>query len=244
MMGLSERRLSMHVTEEAVDKAPTANAFSGPSDADKNNGADDVSQNGKSSSVRPSKNKTQRREQFEALAIPLLDRLYVMALHLVREPGRAEDLVQETFLRAWQNFDRFTLGTHFKAWIFQILTYLFLNEQRSAHRRDTNVDFSEHDVLQAPPEPDAGHAAPQLADWEALYPRLVDDDLKRALDRLGSEQREVFLLVTLGELSYQECAEILSVPVGTIMSRLFRARKQLQQELTAYAHERGLMKEK
>lgn len=193
---------------------------------------------------RPSKNEAERRQQFEALAMPLLDRLYAMALHLVRDPSRAEDMVQETYLRAWQNFDRFTLGTHFKAWIFQILTYLFLNERRAAHRREASVDFSEHDIVEAPAEPDAGQGQSALTNWDDLYPHLVDDAVKRALDRLGSEQRSVFLLVTLGELSYQECADILDVPIGTVMSRLFRARKQLQEDLQVYAKERGLLEPK
>ncbi len=188
----------------------------------------------------PSKDGAKRREEFEALAMPLLDRLYAMALHLVREPARADDMVQETFLRAWQNFDRFTIGTHFKAWIFQILTYLFLNDRRSAHHREANVDFSEHDVIEARAQPDAGQQQAPTANWDQLYPNLVDDSLKRALDRLGPEQRTVFLLVTLGELSYQECADILNVPIGTVMSRLFRARQQLQEELEEYARERGL----
>ena len=191
-----------------------------------------------------------RRQQFEALALPLVDRLYVTALRLVREPARAEDMVQETYLRAWQNFDRFSLGTNFKAWIFQILTYLFLNERRSAQRRTVTVDFTEHDVIEAPEPADLvaeKTASPTFAgwgkttDWEALYPSLVDDAMKRALDRLPAEQRAVMLLVTLAEFSYQECSEILSLPIGTVMSRLFRARQQLQTELSDYAKDRGIL---
>ena len=128
---------------------------------------------------RPSHDGAVRRQQFEALALPLLDRLYAMALHLVRDPARADDMVQETFLRAWQNFDRFTLGTHFKAWIFQILTYLFLNDRRSAYRREASVDFAQHDVLEAPPESDPPVQSPSInTNWEALYPNLVDDALQ------------------------------------------------------------------
>jgi len=193
--------------------------------------------------TRPSRSAVKRRAQFEELAMPLIDRLYAMALHLVRDPARADDMVQETFLRAWQNFDRFTLGTHFKAWIFQILTYLFLNERRSAQRRESSVDFSEHDVIEAPEQPDAAQLHSGVSNWDALYPEVVDDSVKRALDRLAPEQRTVFLLVTLGELSYQECSEILSVPIGTIMSRLFRARKQLQDDLGQYAKEHGLKRQ-
>lgn len=197
---------------------------------------------------KPSTDKIQaeRREQFEALALPLLDRLYSMALHLVRDPIKADDMVQETVLRAWQNFDRFTIGTHFKAWIFQILTYLFLNDRRSAQRRETQVDFTEHDVIPAPVPADATPSANATAarvDWDRMYPSLVDDVMKTALDRLPEEQRMVFLLVTLGDLSYQETAEMLTIPIGTVMSRLFRARKQLQTELSGYAKDRGFLRD-
>jgi RNA polymerase sigma-70 factor, ECF subfamily len=197
---------------------------------------------------KPSTDKIQaeRREQFEALALPLLDRLYSMALHLVRDPVKADDMVQETVLRAWQNFDRFTIGTHFKAWIFQILTYLFLNDRRSAQRRETQVDFTEHDVIPAPAVSDtvpSANATVARVDWDRMYPSLVDDVMKTALDRLPEEQRMVFLLVTLGDLSYQETAEMLSIPIGTVMSRLFRARKQLQTELSGYAKDRGFLRD-
>ena len=215
-----------------VDQASAAGAFPA---------SPDDSASSKPGDKRPA-NDAQRREQFEALAIPLVDRLHAMALHLVREPSRADDMVQETYLRAWQNFDRFQIGTHFKAWIFQILTYLFLNDRRSAQRRETSVDFSEHDIVEAPPQADKIPAATALADWDKAYPDLVDDAMKRALDRVPTEQRTVFLLITLGELSYQECADILQLPIGTVMSRLFRARKQLQDELSEYAHERGILK--
>lgn len=192
--------------------------------------------------------KAERRAQFEALVLPLLDRLFSMALHLVRDPVKADDMVQETVLRAWQNFDRFTLGTHFKAWLFQILTYLFLNERRSAQRRETQVDFTENDFLPAPATPDGVHAPAQTApaqfvDWDRLYPTLVDDAMKKALDHVPEEQRVVFLLVTLGDMSYQETAELLDIPIGTVMSRLFRARKQLQSDLSGYAKERGFLRD-
>jgi RNA polymerase sigma-70 factor (ECF subfamily) len=153
---------------------------------------------------------------------------------------QAEDLVQETFVRAWQNFDRFELGTNFKAWIFQILTYLYLNERRSAKSREITMDCSENTV-QSPPEVETVEADPVGTDWEALYPSLVGDEFKQALERLSDDQRAILMLVTLGELSYQECADALGIPIGTVMSRLFRARKQLQNDLYGYARERGLI---
>jgi RNA polymerase sigma-70 factor, ECF subfamily len=184
---------------------------------------------------------SQRRIQFETLAMPLFDRLYATALHMMRDPARAEDMVQETYLRAWQNFDRFTPGTHFKAWIFKILTYLFLNDRRSAQHREHSVDFAESD----PPDLRTVSAPSKTSEtnWNDLYPDLVDDALKAALDRLPLDQRSVFLLVTLGEMSYQDCADELGIPIGTVMSRLFRARKQLQEDLVRLVQKRDQKKE-
>lgn len=187
---------------------------------------------------RPSHNMAERHAQFQELSLPLADRLYATALRLMGNSAQAEDLVQDTYFKAWQNFEKFQIGTNFKAWIFKILTFLYRNERRSAKHREQTVDFAANDLLEARAEGD-----PSVAlglDWNKLYPDLVEDDLKQALDRLSEDQRSVFLLVTLGELSYQECAEALGVPIGTVMSRLFRARKILQDELTAYVRNRGV----
>jgi RNA polymerase sigma-70 factor, ECF subfamily len=186
---------------------------------------------------RPSKDPKRRKEQFEAVALPLANLLYATALRMVGNAAKAEDLVQETYVRAWQNFDRFTLGTNFKAWMFQILTFLYKNERRSAKSREVTVDYSTNESLAAPAGPEPAAAKAPEVEWEKLYPDLVDDKFKRALDRLDEDQRAVLLLVTLGELSYQECAESLGIPIGTVMSRLFRARKQLQDELAEYVKE-------
>ena len=191
---------------------------------------------------RPSKDPAVRKEQFEAVGMPLANMLYATALRMVGNAAKAEDLVQETYVRAWQNFDRFTLGTNFKAWIFQILTFLYKNERRSAKSREATVDYSTNDVLPAAESPDGMEEGAADVDWEALYPDLVDDRFKRALDRLDEDQRSVLLLITLGELSYQECADSLGIPIGTVMSRLFRARKQLQEELTAYVRSEGMLR--
>ncbi|MCZ7646333.1 MAG: sigma-70 family RNA polymerase sigma factor [Planctomycetota bacterium] len=187
----------------------------------------------------PSRDPAVRRRQFEDLAMPLARTLHAAAYRLTRHAARAEDLVQESYVRAWQNFDRFTLGTNFKAWLFRIMTLLYRNERRSAKSREVTMDpaTSEQVLPAAAGERPADEAR---VDWDAAYPALVDDEFKRALDRLDEDQRAVFLLVTLGELSYKDCADALEIPIGTVMSRLFRARKQLQDELGAYARERGL----
>lgn len=191
---------------------------------------------------RPSREPVIRKEQFEAVAMPLANLLYATALRMVGNAAKAEDLVQETYVRAWQNFDRFTLGTNFKAWIFQILTFLYKNERRSAKSREATVDYSTNDVIPASETPDGLFEGGTDINWEALYPALVDDRFKRALDRLDEDQRSVLLLVTLGDLSYQECADALGIPIGTVMSRLFRARKQLQEELAAYVKSEGMLR--
>jgi len=180
----------------------------------------------------------QRRQSFEALALPLADILYATAYRLTGNAAKAEDLVQEAFVRAWQNYDRFEQGTNFKAWIFKILIFVHRNEQRSAKSREVPTDFTENQPAASAP------LAEEFAsvDWEALYPDLVEDEFKRALDKLDEDQRAVLMLVTLGDLSYQECAAALDVPAGTVMSRLFRARKRLQEELYEYAKERGVLR--
>ncbi|MCW8129201.1 MAG: sigma-70 family RNA polymerase sigma factor [Planctomycetota bacterium] len=183
-----------------------------------------------------------RRAAFVEVAMPLAEILYATAYRMTGNSAKAEDLVQETFVRAWKNFDRFEAGTNFKAWIFKIMIFVNRNDRRNPRQREVTVDFSgeEHPVEAAAPAeaPAAG------VNWEGLYGELVEDEFKRALDRLDEDQRTVLMLVTLGELSYQEVAESLGVPIGTVMSRLFRARKRLQEDLYDYAKERGLVKNK
>lgn len=187
----------------------------------------------------PSQDMGERHAQFQELAVPLADRLFATALRMLGNAAQAEDLVQDTYSKAWQNFEKFELGTNFKAWIFKILTFLYRNERRSAKHREQTVDFATNDVLVAPGEGSVQASAD--VDWNKLYPDLVEDQFKQALDRLSEDQRSVLLLVTLGDLSYQECAEALDVPIGTVMSRLFRARKLLQDELSDYARARGYL---
>lgn len=165
-------------------------------------------------------------EQFEELLVPLLVRLNSFALHLAREPNQADDLVQETLTKAFEYRDKFTPGTNFKAWIFQIMMYQHLNKVR-AHRsrQEVFIDFfaGEHDRLQ--PEAPASEIVEHK--WECNSPILVDDMMKRCLDSLSAEHRAVFLFVVMDDLSYQETAEKLGIPIGTVMSRMFRAREKL-----------------
>ena len=173
------------------------------------------------------------RKTFEELALPLTDALYATASRMT-DPATAEDLVQETMIKAWRNFHTFQPGTHFKAWIFRILTNTYISAYRRKSREPVVYDFSEVDVA----EPDAEVRYLRIQDAEILK-NHVEDGLKRAIEKLPPEFRLVFLLSAFGEFPYREISEIAGIPIGTVMSRLFRARKILRQELSDYARAHG-----
>ena len=174
--------------------------------------------------------------EFETLIEPLLDTLFGTALRLTRSRADAEDVLQESVMKAWKSFDRFEKGTNFKAWVFTILTNTFISSKRSEKRSPRAASIADDgDVEGAPPEP-----AYVAADWDRVYPLLVDDDVKQALDDLPDEYRLPLLLSSMGELSYKEMAAVLGVPIGTIMSRLFRGRTRVREALRAYAERRGI----
>jgi len=181
------------------------------------------------------------QERFEALALPCADVLFATAFRLTGDRTRAEDLVQDTLYCAWDKFPSFQDGTNFRAWVFRILILQFRNEHRATRKQP--VPLVDDAMAGAAPEQAERVAIPNVTcDWRALYASLVDDEFKRALDNLDANHRTALMLVTLAELSYQECADALGVPVGTVMSWIHRARKQLQAELMEYARARGLVK--
>jgi RNA polymerase sigma-70 factor (ECF subfamily) len=167
-----------------------------------------------------------------------LDALYRTALGLTGETSSAEDLVQETLLRAFRAYPTFERGTNFRAWIFRILTNAHINEYHRKGRAPLLSDFAEA-------EPAAEDESPYLSvdDVERLGDQL-GDSAKRALEKVPPEFRVPFLLSTFEKLRYKEIAEVLGIPLGTVMSRLFRARKILRQELTAFARRKGFLKGK
>ena len=174
----------------------------------------------------------QNRAQFEALLTPWLDPLYASALRLTRNERNAEDLVQDTVMRAWRFFEKFEKGTNFRAWIFKILTNTFINSYRRNTRERSLQDESERQSVEA------RFFSAELTEQtqnpeEYLLNRVMSQDVLVAIDTLSIDFRMVVILADLQEFSYKEIAEILDIPVGTVMSRLFRGRKQLQKILLA-----------
>jgi RNA polymerase sigma-70 factor, ECF subfamily len=170
-------------------------------------------------------------DPFAAGALALLDALYGTALRLTRDADRAQDLVQDTYLKAFRARARFTEGTNLKAWLFAILHNTWRNRQRDRAR--TRIDF-DSEAVEAAAETVSDVRASAVESPEALLLRAgLDGELRAALDRLPAAFREAVWLRDVEELSYQEIAQVLEIPVGTVMSRISRGRRQLVQQLTA-----------
>jgi RNA polymerase sigma-70 factor (ECF subfamily) len=167
---------------------------------------------------------------FEAVALPHLESLFRLALWLERDRHAAEDLVQETFAQALQSFHRFQPGTNCRAWLVSILQHLRSNRRRSLARQPAFSDVADLEE--------------QLAETLAYEPPtpegLSEEEVLLALKKLPDAFQEAIVLADVEQFSYKEIAEILGIPLGTVMSRLHRARKLLRTELAAYANARGI----
>lgn len=181
------------------------------------------------------------RADFERDAMGLMSSLYSAAVRMTRNPADAEDLVQETYLRAYRGYEGFKAGTNLKAWMYRILTNAYLNEYRKKQRRPAETDLGavEDLYLYRRLGPDAGRLGRSVED--ELAGLFVDHEVKRAVEDLPDHYRIPVLLADVEGFAYAEIAEILDVPIGTVMSRLHRGRKQLQKWLYSYAERRRLL---
>jgi RNA polymerase sigma-70 factor (ECF subfamily) len=176
------------------------------------------------------------REAFEADVLPQLDSLYRLALRLTTDPTRAEDLVQDTVLKAFRSWQSFQPGTSIRSWLFTILRNTFINDYRRRQREPIPMDLDAAESL-------ATFRAAEDEDPEGTYfNQIVDAKVLEAIDALPEDFREVLVLSDVENMSYAEIARMLSLPVGTVKSRLFRARRQLQKALREHAVEMGYLK--
>ncbi|WP_245306524.1 sigma-70 family RNA polymerase sigma factor [Acidipropionibacterium timonense] len=181
----------------------------------------------------------QRAVRFERDALEYLDQLYGAALRMTRNKADAEDVVQETFAKAFASFHQFKPGTNLKAWLFRILTNTYINAYRKAQRRPQAADGEDVEDWQIAQAASHDGTGLRSAEVEALD-SIPDEQVLAALDSLSDDFRQVVLLADVEGFSYKEIAEIMGTPIGTVMSRLNRARKQLRGQLTEVAGARGI----
>ena len=183
----------------------------------------------------------QKRKAFEREALPHADALYRTALRMTKNESDAEDLVQEAFTKAYRFWDKFEPGSNCRAWLFKIMTNIFINEYRSKARTpvSVNVDDIDDNYLYG----QLAQTGPEEGPEQKFFAKVFDSDVRRAIDELPDDFRLVVVLSFLEGFAYQEIAEIADLQLGTVKSRLHRGRKLLQKKLYDYAVKNGYIKE-
>ncbi|MDX9758443.1 MAG: sigma-70 family RNA polymerase sigma factor [Bacteroidota bacterium] len=178
----------------------------------------------------------QRHLDFEREALPHMDALYNFALRMTSDPDEADDLLQETYLKAYRFFDKFEQGTNCKAWLFRIMKNSFINIYRRSSKEPDKVDYNDveefyHSIRAESTDPNDLE--------EKIFSNILDDDVSTALESLPEEFRTVVILCDIEGFTYEEIAEFVECPIGTVRSRLHRGRKMLRGKLFDYAKQRG-----
>jgi len=189
---------------------------------------------------RDKESAAERTKRFERDALQYMNQHYAAAMRYTKNPEDAQDLVQDTYIKAYNSFHQFEPGTNLKAWLYRVLTTTFINTYRKDQRRPQTSDSELEDwqIAEA-----SSHTSDQGKSTEdVVLENLPDSDIKNALAEIPEEFRMAVYLADVEGFSYKEIAEIVGVPAGTVMSRLHRGRKQLREKLTDYARERGYVK--
>ena len=180
-------------------------------------------------------------DTFAEAAMPLMDQLYSAALRMTRNAADAEDLVQETYLKAYRGYERFEEGTNLKAWMYRILTNSYINRYRAKQRRPDESDLADVEDMYLYRRLGGEQSTVGASAEEAFLSSVTDEQVKAAIEAIPENFRIAVLLADVEGFAYKEIAEILEVPIGTVMSRIHRGRKALEKQLHEYAGKRNLL---
>jgi RNA polymerase sigma-70 factor (ECF subfamily) len=183
-----------------------------------------------------------RRKKFETDSLKYMDNLYYLALKFTKDESKATDLVQETYLKAFSNYKKFKEDTNLKAWLFRILTNTFINDYRKKRRENLIMDFNDNESVYYNWLEDSVKKENRSPESKYFFKKL-GEDIYKELDALPDNFKMMILYADVYEFSYKEISEIIDAPMGTVMSKLFRARKMLQSRLYGRAKEMGLLQE-